>query len=286
MRASSAFEEEHSVLARLVKFQRTTSSCTCVGGSRNESGSRPQPGFVHRGTLKPATVHQELRVLRRILNVAVRKKLLPSNPCAGVEFPVAVKSLFRPHYMTWSEQQKIEFSAPDYLRNVIRIVTETGLRIYKELIPMKKDQVDLENRTVWIPDSKTPNGVAEVPLTEIAVEAFRSQLAIAGPRPFLFPSDKKPDRHQKILQEGLAARFAAGGSSVFPDLRSAIDVRYSAQCGWRGGRVGHAIASAGRCEGFQEVFADETTDETGGATEAEPNGERKPVAILTRSRPN
>jgi Arc/MetJ-type ribon-helix-helix transcriptional regulator len=81
----------------------------------------------------------------------------------------------------WSEQQKIEFAAPEYLRNVIRIVTETGLRIYKELTPMKKDQLDLVNRTVWIPDSKTPNGVAEVPLTDIAVDAFRNQLAISGP---------------------------------------------------------------------------------------------------------
>jgi integrase len=56
--------------------------------------------------------------------------------------------------------------ASSSLRNVVRIITETGLRIYKELTPMKKDQVDLENRIVWIPDSKTPNGVAEVPLTE------------------------------------------------------------------------------------------------------------------------
>lgn len=47
--------------------------------------------------------------------------------------------------MTWSEQEKIEFAAPAYLRNAIRIITETGLRVYKELIPMKKDQVDLEN---------------------------------------------------------------------------------------------------------------------------------------------
>lgn len=70
---------------------------------------------------------------------------------------------------------------------MIRIVTETGLRIYKELIPMKKDQVDLENRTVWIPDSKTANGVAEVPLTEIAVKALRSQLAIAEPSPLSVP---------------------------------------------------------------------------------------------------
>jgi hypothetical protein len=68
-----------------------------------------------------------------MLNVAVRKKLLPANPCLGVEFPVAVKGLFRPHYVTWSEQERIESHAPPYLRNIIRIVTETGLRIYKEL---------------------------------------------------------------------------------------------------------------------------------------------------------
>ena len=66
-------------------------------------------GVIQKDRLKPATVHQELRVLRRMMNVAVRKKLLPANPCAGVEFPVKVKGLFRPHYMSWSEQQRIEF---------------------------------------------------------------------------------------------------------------------------------------------------------------------------------
>ncbi len=51
---------------------------------------------------------------------------------------------------------------------------------------MRKDQVDLVNAVVWIPESKTPNGVAEVPLTEIAVKAFRSQLEISGTGPWLF----------------------------------------------------------------------------------------------------
>ena len=35
--------------------------------------------------------------------------------------------------------------------------------MYKELMPMKKEQVDLGNGVAWIPDSKTPNGIAEVP---------------------------------------------------------------------------------------------------------------------------
>jgi integrase len=72
-------------------------------------------------------------------------------------------------FVSWSEQQKTEAHAPQCLWNVVRIITETGLRIYKELIPMQKDQLDLRNAVVWIPDSKTPNGTAEVPLTSCTV---------------------------------------------------------------------------------------------------------------------
>ena len=57
---------------------------------------RRKDGIVELGTLKPATVHQEFRVLRRIFSVAVKKKLCPANPCTGVEFPVMLRSLFRP----------------------------------------------------------------------------------------------------------------------------------------------------------------------------------------------
>ncbi len=187
-------------------------------------------GFRELGDLKPATVHQELRVLRRALNVAVRKKLLPVNPCAGVEFPVKVKGLFRPHYVSWSEQQQIELTAPEYLRNAIRIITETGLRVYKELTPMKKEQVDLENAVVWIPDSKTPNGVAEVPLTDIAVGAFRDQVRVAGPGPWLFPSDANPTGHQTTFKTAWAATLRRAKIPYFRiyDLRSTYATRLSA----------------------------------------------------------
>jgi integrase len=80
------------------------------------------------------------------------------------------------------------------------VITETGLRVYKELMSMKKDQLDLPNAVVWIPDSKTPNGIAEVPLTPLAISAFRDQLAIAGDGPFLFPSDLNSTGHQVALR--------------------------------------------------------------------------------------
>jgi integrase len=191
---------------------------------------KTRAGVVERGVLKPSTIHQELRVLRRVLNVAVRKRLLPSNPCWGVEFPVTVKGLFRPHYVSWSEQQRIEAAAPSYLCNIVRIVTESGLRIYKELAPMKKDQVDLENKIIWIPDSKTPNGVAEVPLTDLAAAALLDQMQLAPNSPFLFPSDENDTGHQTTFKTvwRLTLRRAKVPYFRIYDLRSTYATRLSA----------------------------------------------------------
>jgi len=132
--------------------------------------------------------------------------------------------------MTWSEQLKIEDHAPAYLRNVIRIITETGLRVYKELASMKKEQVDLANKVVLITDSKTPTGVADVPLTDIALDAFRSQMELSGPGLWLFPSDGNRTGHQtefkkiwrKTLQRAKVPYFR------LYDLRSTCATRLSA----------------------------------------------------------
>ncbi len=197
---------------------------------RQRIRTKTKNGYHERGTVKPATVHQEFRVLRRMLNVAVRKKLLPSNPCSSVEFPVVIKRLFKPHYVTWSEQQRIERHSPQLLRNIVRILTETGLRINKELLPMRKDHLDIANTTVWIPDSKTEKGVAEVPLTPIAVDAFRSQLSVAGPGDWLFPSPRTTDQHYKSVKGIWRSALRRAEIPYFRiyDLRSTYATRLSA----------------------------------------------------------
>jgi integrase len=87
---------------------------------------------------------------------------------------------------------------------------------------MRKDQVNLENSLVWIPDSKTPNGIAEVPLTELAVSAFRDQMKLAGAGPYLFPSDLNPTGHQTTFKTAWSASFRRAKAPYFRiyDLRS------------------------------------------------------------------
>ena len=191
---------------------------------------RLREGYREGGLLKATTVHQEMRVLRRMSNVAVRKRLLISNPCARVEFPVALNGMFRPHYVTWSEQQKIEYNAMPHLRNAIRIIAETGLRVKNELLPMKKSQIDFLSMVLWIPDSKTPNGVAEIPLTKLALEAFQNQLAISGNGEFLFPSDLNKKGHLRSIRTAWkkALKRAEIPYFRFYDLRSTYATRLSA----------------------------------------------------------
>jgi len=146
-------------------------------------------GVRQCGLLSPATVHQEFRVLKRILNVAIKQKRIAHNPCSAVEFPVSVsKMTSKPHDMTASEQARIEICAPDHLRRIVAILVETGLRPYKELMPMRKSQVDLENSVVQIEDSKTPSGIGEMPLTELALQAFREQVEATPGSEYLFPT--------------------------------------------------------------------------------------------------
>jgi integrase len=130
---------------------------------------------------------------------------------------------------------------------------------------MKKDQVDLENKVVWIPDSKTPNGVGEVPLTDLAVEAIRDQTQLAGNSLYLFPRENAAG-HQTTFKTAwrLTLRRAKVPYFRIYDLRSTYATRLSA-----GGVADEWVthSPAGRCERVQEVLA----SEAGGVAEAEPH---------------
>ncbi len=203
--------------------------------------------------LKPATVHQEFRVLRRILNLAVKYKRLTVNPCQTVEFPVRVSNTTRkPHYMTASEQARIEFFAPSYLRHAVVILVEMGLRPYREMTPIEKQQVDLENRVVHISDSKTPNGVADMPMTDLAYEAFKARIEETLGSDYLFPTSSKRATKPYItaLKKVWTSTLERAGVTHFPiyHLRHTFATRLSA-----GGVADHFVTQMLR-QGDSQVF--------------------------------
>jgi integrase len=188
-----------------------------------------------------------------MLNVAVRQKRLTINPCASVEFPASVSRTTRkPHYMTASEQQRIELLAPNYLKNAIVIISEMGLRPYKELMPMRKSQIDLENCLVHINDSKTPSGVGDMPMTESAFQAFKSQIDQTPGSEYLFPrlgaKGKKPYLGSLKKAWGTTLRRAGVAHFSLYELRHTFATRLSA-----GGVSDHFVTQMLR-QGDSDVF--------------------------------
>ena len=223
--------------------------------TRLNTGKRvyTKSGLQLRGKLKPATVHQELRILRRILNVAVKKRRLAVNPCNGVEFPVPLAGTTRkPHYLSASEQVRLEACASPYLRNIIVIMVEMGLRPYRELIPMRKQQVDLQNGIVHLPDSKTVNGIADMPMTDRVREAFASQMKQSGDSDYLFPSQRMGSSKPYItsVREMWDRTLQRAGLPHFSlyELRHTFATRLSA-----GGVADHFVTQMLR-QGDSQVF--------------------------------
>jgi len=214
---------------------------------------RTKLGKRRQGELKPSTVHLEFRVLNLMLNLAVKQKRLGVNPCAAVEFPVPIKTCVRkPHYMTSSEQARIELAAPDYLQHLVVILTEMGLRPYKELLPMKKSEVDLENSVVHIPDSKTESGIGDMPMTELARKAFRAQIEATPGSEYVFPSPSPRAKKQYItsLRRIWEKTLRRAGIPYFPiyHLRHTFATRLSA-----GGVADHFVTQMLR-QGDSQVF--------------------------------
>ena len=192
-----------------------------------------------------------------------------------VEFPVSVKkSTRKPHYMSATEQAKIEIAAPSYLRNIVVILSEIGLRYKKELFPMKKEHVDLENGLVHIADSKTANGIGDMPLTQVAIEAFRRQMDETPGSNYLSPQpetgnaetvhDQSPQSLGGNVEESRGAKFRP------------YELRHTFATRLRAGGVrrsnGDADVETGRCRGLQAVQSGKARNDARGAYQAGPAG--------------
>jgi excisionase family DNA binding protein len=191
---------------------------------------RRKTGIVEKARVKPAIVHQEYRVLRRMLNVAVRKKLLVANPCDWCRISGARERPVPPAL------HDVDGAAEGRSAGARLPVQRDSDHQRDGSLGLQRARSDEERayrsgkRVVWIPDSKTPDGVGEVPLTDVTIKAFRDQISIAGPGPYLFPNDEGslgyPASFKKVWETTL--RKAGVAHFRLYDLRSTYATRLSA----------------------------------------------------------
>ena len=87
----------------------------------------------------------------------------------------------------------------ELFRDIVILMRDTGMRNERELFRMRIENLDWQNRVIFVPDSKTPEGRRLVPMSGRVFEILRIR---CGTRTegWVFPS-KRP-------RQGISAQFA------------------------------------------------------------------------------
>ena len=167
---------------------------------------------------------------RRMLRVAERRKLIPRN--SSVEFEFLKQQAPRlPHIVTFEEEETLLAAAVPYLRVLIVLILETGMRSHKEALSLRWDAIDFMNDLIRVQESKTRAGIRNIPLsTRCKTELFRWRKLLGGQSPFVFPNFRDPSKPAKDIRKTWAKALKDAGIEYFwlYNLRHSYASRLSA----------------------------------------------------------
>jgi integrase len=180
--------------------------------------------------VQPSTINHDLRVLRRMLRVAERRKLIPRN--SSVEFKFLKQQAPRlPHIVTFEEEEKLLAAAVPYLRVLIVLILETGMRSHREALSLRWDAIDFMNNFIRVRESKTRAGIRNIPLSarcKTELLCWRKLLGVQSP--FVFPNFRDPSQPAKDIRKTWARALKDAGIEYFwlYNLRHSYASRLSA----------------------------------------------------------
>ena len=124
--------------------------------------------------VKPATVYQELALLRRMFNVAIKEwEWVRDNPVSRLSFAVGNKNA-RDRWLTNEEEQRLLVYAtnPQWLRPLLIVALHSGMR-QGEILHLKWQDVDFARKLLYVVKSK--NGEKRsIPMSETLHEVLKS----------------------------------------------------------------------------------------------------------------
>ena len=99
--------------------------------------------------IAPSSVHRHYRTLRRMLQVAVQKQKILTNPCDRVDPPRVPKREMT--FLDWDEAIRLAEAHNERYRALIYVAVDSGMR-WSELVGLRRASVDLANRKIRVTD--------------------------------------------------------------------------------------------------------------------------------------
>ena len=150
-----------------------------------------------RGGTGPAGVNRDLSLLRQVLKQAKRERYIAQNPVGDRDhFLDERKERLQAKPFTLEEEQRLLAVAKGYLRPLLVLLLDTGLRPNAEALPLKWRDVDFERGMITVIASKTPAGLRTVPMTtRLKAELLRWKKLTGSNSEFVFFHPRNPAKH-------------------------------------------------------------------------------------------
>ena len=171
----------------------------------------------------PAIINRNLAVLRRMLKLAARQRLIARSPFEEVDFLNERSTRRQAIVLSVEEQRKLELVAPPLLRTLIALLADTGLRVGKEALPLKWQDIDLQKRLIYVRRSKTPAGRRVLEITNHCLSTLSAWMKVTGPNfsSYVFANPNRPDVPLKCVKKAWARALKA----IKLDWRPIYDLR-------------------------------------------------------------
>lgn len=166
--------------------------------------------------VQPATINRELATLKHMFNLAKKWKIAYENPVNDVKFFQERK--IEMHILTEDEADRLIDASPDYLKPIIIVALNTGMR-RGEILKLRWNDIDFNKHYLFIKETKS--GIPrKVPMNSLVAEALKN---INRESNFVFYNSKTDERLKNIYKAFKIACKTIG----IPDLRF-HDLRHSA----------------------------------------------------------
>jgi integrase len=149
-----------------------------------------------RGGTGAAGVNRDLSLLRLVLKQARRERYIAQNPLDNRDhFLNERKERLQAKPFTIEEEQRLLAVAKGYLRPLLILLLDSGLRPNAEALPLKWSDVDFERGMIAVIASKTPAGLRTVPMTTRLKAELLSWRKLTGNSEFVFFHPRNPAKH-------------------------------------------------------------------------------------------
>ena len=147
--------------------------------------------------VSPASTNRDMAALRYMLNFAIRQGYIARNPVKGVKFLPEGPGFMR--VVSHEEQKRYLNKANPLLRDVAILILETGMRP-EEVFTLRKENVHLDRRYLFVPRGKTVFARRNIPHTDTALDVLKRRMRKAK-HGWLFPHRRDPHMPMTTIQK-------------------------------------------------------------------------------------